>query len=1208
MKRQLLVFGAVALFVLLSWRGVLFAPGHVYQNWDNVTPPYAEEVRRLATISKHAWNPLFDLGSPGAFGAINRWFDIVVREGIAPLGGSVLAKWQGPAYAVIGATGVLALCRLLGLGLWPAFVAALLYACNPRQYSLAVSGHIQETGFALAFLPWVLALFHRAVAAPGWRRPAGFSLAAGLLGALVCSASPFGIVFYGVLTGLFILATAAARRSAKPLACFALAGLAVFVLNLHWLAPAARSVAGDASGKYHQTESEVRDNYEGIYRRFSAPLRQAMLGHTDNYGMGTEYAYPVNLKETPVWTGAALGLLALALVGLGYRTGEKGLKTFAILCLVFGFLFMAGNKTLAGAVLYEKVLHRVSMVFFLMARPARWLPLYYAGLALLAGMGLAAISRRTVWRGSRAVDWGVCAFVTGCLAVYLAPYWNGSLAASKNATTQTMALMAQPVSPAEGVLAKALSADPDDYRVTVWPTIAGPTGDVPAPPRNAVTRNFALLGKDAVMGPTFMGEPFSRYLLTVLMRPWPATDRFGRLLGLAAVKRVLFDPSEPYLSYGSFGWMPTTKRGPETLFDPGGILAPFVAAQADLRPDPALAAPPVEVLRNDDFLPRLRLAGQGRLAAGGFPLLLSLASGPEAGFAGEALFFGSDLTAAAVSRLGGGLSGLTAYGRSWPELCLPFLPENAFRPAATARLDGEFENLSGRLLDDPRFGGAALDSGGKVSKGPGKLSFPLVGHGPWRIFLRAGAAPWAGEARVTLDGAAVAVLAAGPLGRGLDWIDCGTAAFEPGPPHALEVEVPGRGVAVSGLLAVPEEAFEAALNRVADLASGGVRLAAEAEEVADGPVAPMVPQLFMPLLAAASGTTTRSTGARLESVDPQGGGTVAVEGEAPGEIVFTARFPVPVAAFALEAYPRLFGDKDAPSYVDATVSVDGGPARPLFRVEGKPDGRWEDVYARKEVHAVQGPATTVTVRFSMRQAQLSSQSNAPNQPMRLVADTPLPGAATLSFGAAARLPAAFDLAAPVPGTYRAALRLVGRAGDVCTLPDGTEKTFAADGPVDVDAGTVVADASGRIRLALAGSPSVACDRIELTTGPDGHAAGRFPAYDRVSPGRYRFDLPAGPAGPAGQGGYLLFSESYHSGWRLRIGGQDLGPVRGLGFLNAFPLPDGASGPAELVFADEEAMARLVPWVEAAWGVLGAAALLLLMPWPGRSKRTVTGDD
>lgn len=1202
MRKSLVVLALVALFAILAFRGIVFAPGHVYQNWDNITPPFPGEIRRLATISHYGWNPLFDLGTPGAFGGINRWFDDVVRSALAPLGGPFLAKWLGPAYAVVGGGGILALCLTAGLGPWAAGLAAMVYAFNPRQYSLAVSGHIQETGFALAMLPWLVWLLWRAVTAGRPRRLAGYALAAGLLGALVCSASPFGIVFYAAFTGLFTLALALSRRDWRPVLAFALAGAVVVVLHLHWIIPAAQSmVAGNAAVKFHQTTEGMRDNYVGMYRHFSTPLRQAMLGHTDNYGMGTEYAYPVNFKQNPLWVAAAAGLLALALLGLAYKGRARGIKWFAAGCLLTGFVCMAGANTLAGAVFYEKFLARVPMVFYLMARPARWLPLYFTGLSVLAAMGLTVIARRGVWRGGHGVDAAAGVFALGCLTVYLAPYWNGSLAVPQNATTQTMALMPQPVSPAEGALVRAFAADPADYRVTVWPTIAGPTGDVPEPPRNAVTRNFALLGKDAVMGPTFIGEPFTRYLLTVLMRPWPATDRFGRLLGLAAVRRVIYDPDQPYLSYGSFGWMPTTKRGPETLFDPGNILAAFVAAQRDLSPDPGLAAPPLDVLANADFLPRLRLTGPGRLAAGGFPLLLSLANGPAGDGLDRALYFGADLDRAGVDRLGGGhLAGVVSAAGDWPELLLPFLPDTAFQTAAQAGLTGRFDNLSGKLLDDIRLGGSALDGGGKVSAGPGRLEFPLVGHDSWRLYVRLGAAPRAGRAVVSLDGAPIAHLDAGALGRGLTWIDCGTATFEPGPPHALTVDAPGRGIVVSGLLAVPEDAFEAARERMLAVADGRVRLVAEAEEAQAGPVSPMTPRLAVPLLAAGgAGVAIDSRGASLRGLDPMGGGTVAVEGDTPGVVTFSVQFPVPAAGVTLETYPRLFGDKTSPSYVRAEASVDGGPFRSLFVLTGKPDGRWEDVYGRHERCRLPGPVSRLTVRFAMRQAQLVSQANAPNTPMRLVADTPVPGGATLSFGAAARLPAVFALDAPMPGEYAARLRLIGPAGATVGLPDGSCRTFAADGALEVADLPVATDASGRVRLRLDGPPEAACDRIELTRGarPSSPTPPDLP-YTRVNPGRYAFDLPKD-----GGGRTLVFAESFHPGWRLRVGGRDIAPLRGLGFLNAFPLPAEAHGPATLVFREEAVMARLVPVTRAAWLVFGLAAIVLLAPWPGEGGRT-----
>jgi hypothetical protein len=1147
-------------------------------------------MRQVADISKHAWASKYDMGAPGAFSGITRWFDIVTRDLGSHLGGPFIVRWEAPAYAVAGAGGVVALCRILGLGLWPSVLAAMVYAFNPRQFSMAVAGHVEESGFALALVPWVLVLLFRAAAEPRNRRFCAYSLTAGLLGALACSASPFGIVFYGTFTALFTLGQTLARKSARPALSFALAGCVALFLHLHWLVPAASSIIHAADFKHHQTKEEINDHYQGIYRRYSAPLRQAMLGHTDNYGMGTEYAYPVTLTGNPEWVGAALALLGLAILGLFGRVQNRGVRIFAALCLLLGFVCMAGNKTLAGAVFYEKLLNRVPILFFQMARPARWLPVYYFGLALLAALGF---SRLLAWsRGSRINRATTLAFGAAVLAVYLHPYWTGQLTTPQNATSQTMAMTPQPLSPAEGTLSQFFTNDPADYRVTVWPTIAGPTGDVPEPPTNGLTRNFALLGKDGIIGPTYIGEPYSLYLLGLLHRPWPVTDTFGRLLGLAAVKRVIYNQTNPYLSYSPFGWMPTTKRGPETLFDPGDLIGPFIAAQRDLVTDPELAAPPEAVLQNTDFLPRLRLTPRARLAAGGFPLLLSLANAGRPDFAEQALLFGADAAAAELDALRPGFGGLVASGGSAPELLLPFLPADAYRGAGTAGLEGVFAPLAPRQLEDPRHGGSVLDKAARVSDGPGAVEFSLIGHGSWRLFLRVGAESYAGPAAVLLDGAPVAEIVSGPLGRGLSWIDCGLATFEPGPPHALRVEAPGRGVIVSGLLAVPEEAYEAARERLAGVAAradGRTRVLAEAEEVTVGPVSPMAPKLFVPLLAEGADVTVSSENARIERADARGAGVVAVEGDAPGEVVCTVRFPEPVAGLTLESYPRLFGDKIETSYVAASVSVDGGPSTLLYRLEGRHDDRWEDVYKRRMVSDIKGPASTVTIRFAMRQAQLSSQVNSPNQPLRLVADTPVPGRAVLSFGAAARLPARLAVPVPVGGSYRASLRLVGRAGQTVVLPDGRAVTLARDGINDVAAGELAAEADGVVRLALDGPGTVACDAVDLSQGPpDDGPAGDPVAYTRQNAGRYGLTLPDG-------GGFLVFSEAYHPGWGLTVGGKTLSPVKGQGFVNVYSLPPGVSGPAELLYRDEALMAKLVVVMHWGWIGLTLAALALFAP-------------
>ena len=85
--------------------------------------------------------------------------------------------------------------------------------------------------------------------------------------------------------------------------------------------------------------------------------------------------------------------------------------------------------------LYEVI--TVQMVFFLMARPMRWLPLYQAGLALMAGLGLQAVAARSVWRGHRWPGVLAALMTLSALAVYLAPWWRGDLARPRNETTQT---------------------------------------------------------------------------------------------------------------------------------------------------------------------------------------------------------------------------------------------------------------------------------------------------------------------------------------------------------------------------------------------------------------------------------------------------------------------------------------------------------------------------------------------------------------------------------------------------------------------------------------------------------------------------------------------------------------------------------------------------------------------------------------------------
>jgi len=166
-----------------------------------------------------------------------------------------------------------------------------------------------------------------------------------------------------------------------------------------------------------------------------------------------------------------------------------------------------------------------------------------------------------------------------------------------------------------------------------------------------------------------------------------------------------------------------------------------------------------------------------------------------------------------------------------------------------------------------------------------------------------------------------------------------------------------------------------------------------------------------------------------------------------------------------------------------------------------------------------------------------------------------------------------------------------------TLADGRRLTLARDGVNTVDAGPLTPDAAGVAHLALDGPVSVACDAVELASPAAADAtvpAAPTLAYTRQNAGRYALDLPK-------DGGYLIFSEAYHPGWRLTVAGQALSPVKGLGFINIYALPPDASGPAELLYRDEAIMARLVPVMNTAWIILTLTVLALFLPdvLPGR---------
>ncbi|GFK94715.1 hypothetical protein NNJEOMEG_02562 [Fundidesulfovibrio magnetotacticus] len=1173
----LAVLACVAAFYLASYRHILEAPGHVYQNWDQTIPPFPDEIRAYGSISRQAWSPLFEMGSPGTFNGISRAFDLIMRESLAFLGGPLLARWHFLLYALAGAAGWWLLCRRMGLGRWPALAACLLSQFNPRTYSLAVSGHGFEVGFSLALAPWAVFCADKARSARG-AAFAAWSLACGMTAALAFSGSPMGLALTAAFLGLWLAGSLAVTCRPRPLAALALAGAVIVATQAHWVLPMAG--LGSAGAKYNQSFDDVKAHYLHLYKDFSSPPRQALLGHTDNLGMGTEQAYPVEGPYAPWWEASATALLAFALLGLTARARAPSLKWFAAVCLLTGFWMTAGANTLPGRVLYEGLLARVQMVFFLMARPMRWLSLYQAGLAVLVGLGLQAVADRGFWRLHRWPAPLAGALCLLALAGYLWPWWSGALAVPRNETTQTMALMPQPLPESERKLAAKIAADPGDWRLTVFPTVSGPTGDVPAPPATSLTRNFGMLGKDSLVGPAFVGQPFGRFLLSLAHRPYPWTDAYGRLLGLGAVRRVFLDRNVPHLSYDDFGWMPRVKRGSETLADPGDSLERFLAAQRDLSPDPDWSAPPFLTLDNRDYLPRLRFVRSSLLAAGGLPLLAALAETPGNLFADAALFSGTDLDAAQAEALPG-KAGLAVLGDGWPELLLPWLDAQAWKPASagSSPAPGGWTRLDERWRLAPWLDASPLDRAALLALGPAALEIPLDGRGAHRILARVAALPDGHAPGAELDGRLL--VSPGdpePLDRGWRWLDLGVHQL--GGSSVLRLAARGPGALVAGVLATPEESFETA-RRALDQAfppDGPVLAAVQAEACALPGGAPYAPLLEAPLLGSWPGLHREMEGLRTEGFDGTGAGTLAAEGSHVGRALFRLDLPREISGFTLWCSPRLFGDTDGLAFAAAEWSPDGVSWRPLFEIAGRADGRWEDVYGRVLGLRVEEPLRALHLRFTLRQAQLNSLGNAPNRPMRLALEPAAPLGGAPSMGQAVELPARFETRPPRPGRYAVQARLL-----------------TPDGPRWADLGQRETGADGTLDLS-GGPPGMACDLFLLRSGTPPDPAAPLPLETRrLNPTRYEASgIPPG-------GGLLLFSESWHPGWRA----GEAKPLRAYGFMNAFALPPGGPESVVVDFAPQR-LRDLGDRVSAAAWIASGAACLLLAGWSVFSSRRKQG--
>lgn len=1205
-----IVIAAITMFYILAFRGIIFQPEHVYQNWDNGIPPFSIQLQNLAKISKSTWWSTMDMGTPGVWSGTTRYFDIIFLNGLSFLGGVFLSKWLYLCYFIVGGLGFWFIGKRLGWGLCTNLAVVLISQFNPKTYSLIVSGHFPQQGFAYSLMPWLILIFSEVLNTTSKWLFCVYALAVGLLSVFIVSASPVAIVLWGVILALSFLVFIFDKKWRKIIIVFTMVSFIVILLHIYWIIPVkVISQEVEASFKFSETAERIMPGYISLYHSVSPHLWNALIGNTDVNSMAHEYVYPVTGVMGWIWKLAAYLLLLVVISGLFFRSERKNWKLFSILCLVTGIVLFAGDKTFMGRLFYETILFKIKIVFFLMARTSRWLLIYYTGFSLLLGFGLNSLIRfRDKLKKPLHLRVSRASLVFVFL-IYWFPFWTGSITRPKNQTSQTLSLMPQKVSNEEKEVTERLAFDKEDYRITILPTIAGPTGDIPNPPKSTYTRNYLLFGKDAFGPGIISGEPFCRFILNLMFREDPYTDQLGKLLGMGAVKRIIKVKDEKYYTYFDFGYMKHPKNCGETLFEPERVLEKFLAAQKDCVAESGKIwqFKGINVYRNENFLPRIRVVKNAYLATGGMPLFVSLAQMPLNIFNTDAMFFGTDLDEASFERLKPYWKGIIINNNSWPELLLPFLPKNywhfAYAPANNISKGwitlGEFWH-SALWLD-----GSVLNSGALLSREKAEIVFPLQDNGTYRFFVCYGRVPNGGNINFILNGKNLASITDIENNqRGFIWEDLGNINLS-STNNTFKVEANDKGVAIRGILLMPIDIFDNAMQKLKEnlLRQGNIILVAEAEAVSEIGASVSGNKIFVPLI---HGNNNQVKAALIKAKNisdgTEDGRQIVTDTEEAGEAVFEVTFTEKVSKCKLECYPRFNNDKEGKGFIAAYYSYDGKDYQPLFRLEGNKSGRMDDIYAKTEEHTFNCDGQKIFIKFELKSAQLCSLLRGAYTPMRLIGEVKEFEGVVKSWGQAVRLPSTFNFYIPKEGQYQIMARMLGKQGEKIEINVlGNKKTFelGADGESWLDAGNVKVETAGPLKIELSGAQEAFCDLfvLESISEKDTDEPGTL-LYNRINPATYSFNLKQNSSG------LLLFSEAFHPKWFLKVDNRVIEPIKAFGFINAYPVPSGTKQKAELYFKYQAIRDYYWKISRIGWFVVGVIFLICIIRWLYEKKRTL----
>ena len=369
-------FGALALALLEP----ALRPGRIPFGFDLVHEKLAwrlHAARRLAAGELPAWSPEVLAGYPFLADPVQAVFYPPSLLFLAlPPAWAVHAHYA--VHLVLAGLGAHALARTIGVGRAGAWLAGISYQLNGFLVGHLYLGELNHLA-ALALTPWLLVAADRVLAAP---RPRSVATTGVLVALLILTGhlqyAIHGVVALGIV---WVVRTAVDPAVRRPAAVGALAASGLLGLGLAavQVLPSLLQLLSAGRGEMVAPDHALLVSLP--------PALTPLLALPTLLGDGARTPYTGGLFHSLV--AAYPGLVAWLFALVGWSRGTVALRLPWLVLAILGVLFALGRHTPIYPWLFETVPGLGSMRL-----PVRWLSLFALGLAILAGQGLDAASRR----------------------------------------------------------------------------------------------------------------------------------------------------------------------------------------------------------------------------------------------------------------------------------------------------------------------------------------------------------------------------------------------------------------------------------------------------------------------------------------------------------------------------------------------------------------------------------------------------------------------------------------------------------------------------------------------------------------------------------------------------------------------------------------------------------------------------------------------